>query len=207
MKKVIASGIIAGAFMVFASPLVADAALLTRELQFGMSGSDVSSLQMFLAKDPSVYPQGLVTGYFGLMTKAAVINFQRQNGIAMVGRVGPVTLAAINNWSMSDSAAPTIYSVNASYTNTSVTLTWTTSENASAIVYYSTSPLAMTEATPTVGVTIGGSSLLVHTDLRTAHSATLTSLMPNTTYYYVVYVRDGAGNETVTVQSTVKTNQ
>lgn len=77
-------------------PLSANADTLYRELQVGMSGSDVSSLQAFLAKDKSLYPQGQVTGYFGLLTKKAVLNFQSRNGIQVVGRVGPITLKSIN---------------------------------------------------------------------------------------------------------------
>src|SRR6185436_11962914 len=80
-----------------ALPLVASAATLDRQLEFGMSGSDVSTLQTFLALDTSIYPQGLVTGYFGPLTRAAVINFQAKNGIATVGRVGPITLVALNS--------------------------------------------------------------------------------------------------------------
>ena len=41
-------------------------------LDFGERNSDVTSLQQFLAADVSVYPEGLVTGYFGSLTRAAV---------------------------------------------------------------------------------------------------------------------------------------
>lgn len=77
-------------------PLSANADSLYRELQLGMSGSDVSSLQTFLMKDKSLYPQGQVTGYFGSLTKKAVSTFQSRNGIKAIGRVGPATLKAIN---------------------------------------------------------------------------------------------------------------
>ena len=36
---------------------------------------DVKILQRFLAKDKKIYPERLVTGYFGVLTKAAVANF------------------------------------------------------------------------------------------------------------------------------------
>ena len=69
---------------------------LTRQLQEGMQGNDVQALQQMLATDPEIYPEGLVTGYFGSMTKRAVQKFQQRAGIDQVGRVGPQTLARIN---------------------------------------------------------------------------------------------------------------
>ena len=71
----------------------------------GSSGAAVSALQQFLASDPSVYPQGLVTGYYGSLTVAAVQAFQTKSGIVSsgsssttgYGRVGPQTLAAIGS--------------------------------------------------------------------------------------------------------------
>ena len=74
----------------------ASALSLTRYLEFGMSGSDVSALQTFLAADPTIYPEGLVTGYFGNLTRAAVIRFQQQYRVPPTGFVGPLTRAKIN---------------------------------------------------------------------------------------------------------------
>ena len=59
--------------------MIASAATLTRQLEVGSRGQDVSDLQAFLAKDSTIYPQGLVTGYFGSMTQTAVSNFQTRN--------------------------------------------------------------------------------------------------------------------------------
>jgi peptidoglycan hydrolase-like protein with peptidoglycan-binding domain len=192
--------------------LTASAATLSRQLQFGMSGQDVSDLQSFLAQDNTIYPQGLVTGYFGLLTQSAVSNFQARNGISTVGRVGPITLSAINQQmntgmnSGADRAAPIITSLNINTTNSSATFSWNTSKNSAAIIYYDTAPLYMIEGSPTSAVTIGGTSFLVNTDLRVSHSGTITNLQSNTTYYYVVYVRDGSGNENITWPSTFHTN-
>jgi len=199
-----ASFVLSAALIVM--PFVASAQMLTRQLQLGMSGADVSTLQVFLAKDATIYPQGLISGYFGSLTKSAVSNFQARNSISSIGRVGPATLAAINAQMNGDSSSPWINPVSVSVTGQSATLSWNTNENASAVVYYGTSPLSMMEGSVTNGVTIGGSSMLVHTDLRTSHSATLTSLNANTTYYYVVYVKDGMGNESVTWPSTFQTS-
>ena len=72
-----------------------------RALALGSTGDDVSSLQTFLARDPSVYPEGRVTGYYGRLTETAVKNFQEKYGIASsgipgYGRVGPKTRAKLN---------------------------------------------------------------------------------------------------------------
>lgn len=47
-------------------------------LRFGMSNSDVARLQTLLAQDSSLYPEGLVTGYFGTLTRQAVTRFQEK---------------------------------------------------------------------------------------------------------------------------------
>ena len=69
---------------------------ITMELQAGMRNDQVSLLQGFLARDKSVYLEGKITGYFGPMTKAAVKRFQARYGIRQVGRVGPQTMAKLN---------------------------------------------------------------------------------------------------------------
>ncbi|MDQ5969133.1 MAG: hypothetical protein QG579_290 [Patescibacteria group bacterium] len=209
-KFVVASALFA--LVAVSIPAVSFADTLYRQLELGMTGSDVSSLQTFLAQDNTIYPQGLVTGYFGSLTKSAVSNFQARNGISSIGRVGPVTMAAINlqmngGTLGSDRSAPIISSLGVSMTNNTVSMNWNTSENSSAIIYYSTSPISMIEGSATSAITIGGSSFLVHSDLRSTHSATITGLQANTTYYYVVYVRDGIGNENITWPSTFHTNQ
>jgi PKD repeat protein len=74
-----------------------------RILKSGMSGADVTRLQQLLAADPSVYPEGLVTGYYGELTVAAVQRWQASRGIVSsgspeatgYGQVGPRTAAAM----------------------------------------------------------------------------------------------------------------
>jgi hypothetical protein len=72
---------------------------ISRNLSIGSQGSDVSALQTMLAQDPSVYPQGSVTGYFGPLTAAAVIRFQQKNGIASssAGFFGPLSRNFLDN--------------------------------------------------------------------------------------------------------------
>ena len=62
----------------------------TKALKAGSRGTEVTCLQTKLAV-PSI------TGYYGPMTKAAVIAFQKNNSIATTGTVGPLTRAALNS--------------------------------------------------------------------------------------------------------------
>lgn len=65
-------------------------------LRTGSSGEEVKLLQKILASDPTLYPEGLVTGFFGSLTEAAVKRLQAKFKIEQVGAVGPETLARIN---------------------------------------------------------------------------------------------------------------
>ncbi|MEK7067030.1 MAG: carboxypeptidase regulatory-like domain-containing protein [Patescibacteria group bacterium] len=70
---------------------------ITARLSSGMKNEEVRLLQTFLAKDKEIYPQGLVTGMFGKLTRAAVQKFQKKHGIKDVsGIVGDNTKAKIN---------------------------------------------------------------------------------------------------------------
>jgi len=78
------------------APASAPAAfLISSDLALGSEGSEVTQLQTFLASDPEIYPDGLVTGYFGSLTQAAVKRFQAKHGLPQVGRVGPLTRAKL----------------------------------------------------------------------------------------------------------------
>jgi hypothetical protein len=70
----------------------------TKSLFLGSSGGDVEALQLFLASDPSVYPEGLVTGYFGFKTQEALKRFQKKHGIEALGVLGPKTRSKINGF-------------------------------------------------------------------------------------------------------------
>src|SRR3989338_4338203 len=48
---------------------------LTADLVPGSRGQAVTDLQAALKTDPMVYPEGLVTGYYGVFTTAAVQRF------------------------------------------------------------------------------------------------------------------------------------
>ena len=71
-----------------------------KRLAIGMTDPDVARVQRILAKDITVYAQGIVSGYFGPLTHAAVKAFQEKHGIAKpgvmgYGQVGPNTWAKL----------------------------------------------------------------------------------------------------------------
>lgn len=72
------------------------APVFVSSLKYGISSDEVKKLQIVLAQDPSIYPEGLVTGYFGNATKKAVAAFQEKYGMEAVGSVGPKTRAKLN---------------------------------------------------------------------------------------------------------------
>jgi ABC-type transport system substrate-binding protein len=62
--------------------------LFKRNLVYGSKGEDVKELQKCLAKDPKVYPEGKITGFFGKKTKAAVIRFQEKYASEILEPIG-----------------------------------------------------------------------------------------------------------------------
>lgn len=189
-------------------PSMTNAEALTRQLELGSRGSDVSTLQTFLAQDNTIYPQGLVTGYFGSLTKSAVSNFQAANGIQTAGRVGPATLPVINRQMLEGvyvtGIAPIItssYVSNISRNN--ATINWSTNENANGKVYYSTIPFTLVDHENSVDV--NGSLAMTDMNYRTSQNLTLQNLSPNTTYYYLVYVTGQTGFVSITWPSTFTT--
>lgn len=78
--------------------------LIGRILSVGSTGEDVTRLQQFLARDRNIYPEGMVTGYYGALTEAAVKRWQAAYNIVTsgtpsttgFGQVGPRTAAAMS---------------------------------------------------------------------------------------------------------------
>lgn len=177
--------------LAFILPLNANAALLTRQLDIGMTNSDVTSLQTFLAANTTIYPEGIVSGYFGELTAAAVSRFQAANGIPAVGRVGPQTLAAINTQmggaspvTSTDVWAPTIYPETVTIGQNFATISWTTSDAARSRVMYGTSWPFLYSVAPSVS----------SAGYNATSNITLNGLQSKTTYYYVLESVDDSGN-------------
>ncbi len=74
------------------------------DLELGMTNTSVRDLQELLASYPEIYPEGLVTGYYGPLTQKAIERFQVKYGIVTsgtpkttgFGRLGPKTRAKLN---------------------------------------------------------------------------------------------------------------
>lgn len=93
-------------------------AAITSYLTFGSRGSQVTELQNRLTQ--LGFYNGPVTGYFGVLTRAAVIKFQAAHNIPQLGVVGPMTRAALNK--PSDSSL-SISSLSPSYGPVEATVT------------------------------------------------------------------------------------
>jgi len=75
---------------------ISDTLKLISQLREGASGDNVKLLQTILASDSDVYPEGIISGYFGKLTANAVRHFQKKYGLDQVGFVGPKTLTKLN---------------------------------------------------------------------------------------------------------------
>ena len=205
--RTILTGLLAAPLALALFAGVASAATLTRSLDIGSQGSDVSSLQTFLTGlGSTIYPSGLVTGYFGSLTSAGVGRFQTQNGIVSsgspsttgFGRVGPVTMAALNaqmggTSNLSEGAGkvtntdvpqPILSNLAVTTTSNSATVTWNSNVAGTAKVWYSTSP-SFNYNTAQYATTAG---------YTTSENVTIPNLQGGTTYYYVVESLDAQGN-------------
>lgn len=178
---------------------------ITGQLDFGAKSANVSNLQVFLAANPSMYPEGLVTGYFGGLTFKAVKNFQAFYGFDQVGRVGPMTMAKMNElinsggWTTADSSGPGFYNVSRSVATTQTTFNFNTNENTMARVVYSTNPLMFNEGDMNSNGfgPIGGSVVNSVNSMSTSHSITIPNLSSNTLYYYTIIATDATGNVSI----------
>ncbi len=184
--------------------------VFTSEMQVGSRGLEVSQLQTYLASDATLYPQGLVTGYFGPLTQAAVMRFQTRYGIPAVGRVGPLTLAKLNllvNGGVSvgiDDSAPFISGLTVTASSNSATVSWNTNELTSGSVFYSLSPMVKIETVSPISA-IPGAAVTASNMLSASQSVTLTGLTPNTSYYFLVQSVDQSGNASVSLENIFKT--
>lgn len=85
----------------------------TRTLYRGVGGDDVMALQEFLKQSPDIYPEGLVTGYFGTFTEKAVQRLQEKENIVSggmpsttgYGQVGPKTREKLNELVINDTGS------------------------------------------------------------------------------------------------------
>lgn len=196
-------------------------AMLTRSLDLGSQGADVSELQTYYSADASIYPSGLVTGYFGALSASATQKFQTAQGIVSngtpastgYGRVGPTTMARLNslmgnNTQVSWDSAPILSTPTLQISSNSATISWATNEVSQGQVYYDTNPLQLNEATgPRQLPYVSGAYVYDGTSLQTNHSITLTNLKSDTTYYFLTRGVDSTGNMSMTMPNSFHTNR
>ncbi len=60
----------------------------TKNLTLKNTGQEVTELQKCLAKDTEIYPEGIVSGYYGAQTKKAVIKFQEKYATDILTPIG-----------------------------------------------------------------------------------------------------------------------
>ncbi len=108
---------------------------LYRGVSDASTGGEVSRLQAYLSEDIKIYPEQIVSGYFGGLTEKAVQRWQAKNRVVSSGSpattgygiVGPKTRAAVNAAMAKATAAPTIIKATATSSpiGKSITLTGT----------------------------------------------------------------------------------
>lgn len=64
---------------------------LKDNLREGVTDEDVKKIQEMLATDSDLYPRGIVSGYFGPLTKDALKRFQARHELALTGEVDAAT--------------------------------------------------------------------------------------------------------------------
>lgn len=194
---------------------------ITSSLDIGSQGSQVTELQSYLSTDASLYPSGLITGYYGSLTQGGVQKFQVVQGIVSAGtpattgygRVGPVTMAHLNTamgsvGQASSDTSPILSAPLVQNSNTTATFLWTTNEATQGQVYWSTSPILSYEATgPRQLPYVSGTLAIDAGGLQTNHTVTVSNLQPNTTYYYLVRAIDNVGNMSMVLPRSFHTAQ
>jgi peptidoglycan hydrolase-like protein with peptidoglycan-binding domain len=124
MKKAIFASALAS--LLIAGSAFAAGYTFSNYLTVGSTGADVVALQSWLvANNYLVMPAGVSMGYFGQLTKAAVVKYQAAIGLPSTGFVGPLTVAKLNGSAVMTTTA----ACPAGYTCTPVagTVTTTTS--------------------------------------------------------------------------------
>ncbi len=205
-------GAVAAVLVVSSIGLQSADAAISSQLDLGSTGSDVTQLQQFLAGNRQIYPAGTVSGYFGPLTQAAVVQFQAAYDIPQVGRVGPATQSKINDIMSSgfglDVDAPVMMNASVQTGRNATTINWTTNEVARGQVFYDTFPIRSDESTMHAQQAyVSGTNAPNNTDVRNSQAVTIQGLQPNTLYYYLSRAVDKSGNVSMTLPNTFRTNQ
>ena len=195
---------------------------LIKQLRRGMTGDDVKLLQEFLATDPDIYPEGLITGYFGPLTERAVKKLQKRMCLDQVGNVGPKTMWRINELltegagasgkippglliapgiqkklcatatTTPDTIVPVISDVMATSTTASTTQIKWLTNELANSKVWYSTSTPVVASAPTPAVS--SSAYVLN------HSISLSDLTASTTYYYLVASTDKSENTTTSAE-------
>lgn len=180
----------------------AHAATITRQVGVGSTGASVTALQTLLATSHTLYPAGLITGYYGPMTQTAVMQFQIANNITPTGYTGPITLAKLqhlqaNNVMVLDPDAPLLSNVRVSTLGSNATITWNTSEMSFGKVHYDVTPITMYDSNSAMTEPLTSGTVVAEQSQQASHSVTLVNLNRGQNYYYSIESEDATGNVSV----------
>ena len=102
--------------------------IMAQTLRVGDEGEAVKNLQEILKTDPSIYPQGIVSGYYGKLTEEALKRLQQKANIPATGVLDDTTRKIV--WPDTSRLQITVLSPNGGETwnrNEAQTVTWKTS--------------------------------------------------------------------------------
>jgi peptidoglycan hydrolase-like protein with peptidoglycan-binding domain len=102
MKKALITSIAASALVLGSFAVTASAQMTSYTfngyMSVGSTGTEVVNLQSWLVSEGFLtMPVGVAKGYFGSLTKAAVVAYQASVGLPNTGYVGPLTVAKLNS--------------------------------------------------------------------------------------------------------------
>lgn len=170
-------------------------------LKVGSKGADVSTLQKFMASNKDIYRGGLVTGYFGSMTKSAVKNFQYAYDLSIDGVAGAMTKNKVNNIITAghgiDIYSPAINSLSVIPSGRNVSFSFNSNEAVKATVFYDTNRIIWSETEVSYGTPFISGTGIADNTFSVNKQITLNNLSANTTYNYTVLVTDESGNFSV----------
>jgi peptidoglycan hydrolase-like protein with peptidoglycan-binding domain len=186
---------------------IADAAIVGGTMKLGSRGANVSALQQFLASNRDIYAEGMVSGFYGPLTREAVKQFQLHYNLTPDGVAGPATIGRLNSVMAAgrglDIYAPIISNVHASTSGRTANLSFVTSEPARAYVFYDTNALVARDADMSfTAPTISGSTAST-VNFSNSSALNLTSLNTNSTYNYMLMAIDQSGNVNVVLPAAV----
>lgn len=184
----------------------AHAASISTQMGIGSTGASVTALQTLLASNSLIYPAGMISGYYGPMTAAAVQQFQIANNLSPVGNVGPQTFAKLNKLmangvTVLDVSAPQLSAPQVTMSGTSATIRWNTGEMAFGKIHYDINPISMFESTVSMQEPSTSGTIVAEVGENTSHAVQLNNLNHGQTYYFSTESEDPTGNLSVTLPS------